>query len=179
MGVITTYSPLFLKNFLNVGSFETSVIYAIAVGGGVIGTIFFGRLANRYGNLKMAALMTISSSVLILLLRVYNLFHVLIIPHLFIVGATAFGSSSLLQAYLASISTTRERDILIGLYFTIGHGSGSIWTTLTGVVLDTYDSFTPVWFLRATLGIIAFAIMVEVLYRTRRSNELASSTLKK
>jgi predicted MFS family arabinose efflux permease len=49
MGVITTYTPIFLKNFLGVGSFETSVIYSISVIGGVTGTIFFGRLARKQG----------------------------------------------------------------------------------------------------------------------------------
>ncbi|MCJ7760248.1 MFS transporter, partial [Candidatus Bathyarchaeota archaeon] len=67
MGVITTYTPVFLKNFLGVGSFETSVIYSISVIGGVTGTLLFGRLARKYGNLKIASIITAASSVLILL----------------------------------------------------------------------------------------------------------------
>ena len=171
MGVITTYTPLFLKNFLNVGSFETSVIYAIAVIGGVVGTILFGRLARRYGNLKIAAIITGSSSALILLLRFYSSFNILIIPHLLIIGATSFGGSSLLQAHLASISTQNERDILLGLYFTLGFGCSSIWTTLTGFVIDTYTSFDPAWLLRAALGTVAFALIALAIYVTSHPSD--------
>lgn len=160
MGVITTYTPVFLKNFLKVGDFETSIIYAIAVVGGVVGTIFFGRLAGRYGNLKIAALITGSTSALILLLSSYSVFNVLIVPHLFVIGATSFGGSSLLQAHLVSVSTPRERDLLIGLYFTLGFGCSSVWTTLTGFVIDTYQSFNPAWLLRTALGTVAFFLMV-------------------
>ncbi len=168
MGVITTYAPLFLKNFLGVGSFETSIIYAVAVVGGVVGTILFGRLARRYGNLKIAALITGLSSALILLLRFYGAFSILIIPHLLVIGATSFGGSSLLQAHLASISTQNERDILIGLYFTLGFGCSSIWTTLTGLVIDRYGSFDQAWLLRAALGTVAFTLITLALYISSR-----------
>lgn len=171
MGVITTYTPVFLRNFLKVGEFETSMIYAFAVVGGVVGTVFFGRLAGRYGNLKIAALITGSSSALILLLSSYGVFNVLIVPHLFIIGATSFGGSSLLQAYLVSVSTPRERDLLIGLYFTLGFGCSSIWTTLTGLVIDAYGSFNLAWLLRAVLGTVAFALMILAMIRSQRQNQ--------
>jgi len=167
MGVITTYIPVYLKNFLMVGVFETSMIYAFAVVGGVVGTILFGRLARTHGNLKMAALITGLSSALILLLRSYSAFNVLIIPHLFVIGATSFGGSSLLQAYLVSVSTPNERDILIGLYFTIGFGCSSVWTTFTGFVIDAYGSFDPAWLLRSALGTIAFVLMIWALKRAK------------
>ena len=167
MGVITTYTPVYLKNFLMVGVFETSMIYAFAVVGGVVGTILFGRLARKYGNLKMAALITGLSSALILLLRSYSAFSILIIPHLFVIGATSFGGSSLLQAYLVSVSTPSERDILIGLYFTIGFGCSSVWTTFTGFVIDAYGSFDPAWLLRAALGTVAFTLMMWALKRAK------------
>ncbi|MHA2203682.1 MAG: MFS transporter, partial [Candidatus Hodarchaeales archaeon] len=72
MGVIITYTPLFLKNELQVGTWDTSMIYSIAVLGGVVGTIFFGYVANKLGNLKMAALIVGICSVLISLLTLHN-----------------------------------------------------------------------------------------------------------
>lgn len=160
MGVIITYTPLFLKNKLGVGSLETSVIYSIAVIGGVLGTIIFGHLASKFGNLKMATAIVGTCSMLILLLTFHNSFNILLIPHLFVIGATSFACSSLLQAHLASISTPRQRDIVIGLFFTVGFGISSIWTTLTGFLIDAYDSFNPAWVLRATLGAIAFLLII-------------------
>lgn len=159
MGVIITYTPLFLKNKLGLESIETSIIYSIAVAGGVLGTLIFGRLAGRFGNLKMAATIIGSCSILIFLLTLYESFSILLILQLFFIGATSFSSGSLLQAHLISISTPRHRDILLGLFFTVAFGVSSIWTTLTGLLIDTYNSFNPAWIFRAVLGVIAFSLI--------------------
>ena len=160
MGVIITYAPLFLKRVLNVESLQMSVVYSIAVVGGVIGTLVVGRLAHRFGNLEIATPIIGVGSLLILLLAVYSSFHVVLVLHLFVIGAASFSCGSLLQAHLASISTPRQRDVLFGLYFTISHGVSSVWTTLTGLLIDTYGSFNPAWALRAILGTIAVLLLI-------------------
>jgi predicted MFS family arabinose efflux permease len=167
MGVIITYTPLFLKNALNIEILETSVIYSIAVLGGVLGTIMFGHLASKLGNLKMAAIVVGTCSISILLLFFHNSYTFFLVPHLFIIGVTSFASGSLLQAYLASISTTRQRDIVIGLYFTVSSGISSIWTTLTGFLIDFYGSFNPAWIFRAILGISAFSLIAWTLHQNQ------------
>jgi len=167
MGVIITYAPLFLRLGLNVESLEMSAIYSISVVGGVIGTLLVGRLAHRYGNLETATPVIGAGSLLILLLTVYGSFNVLLIPHLFIIGATSFSTASLLQAHLASVSTPRQRDVLFGLYFTISQGISSIWTTLTGFLIDAYGSFNPAWIFRAILGTVALLLLI--IARTKRS----------
>jgi len=168
MGVIITYAPLFLRLGLNVESLEMSAIYSISVVGGVIGTLLVGRLAHRYGNLETATPVIGAGSLLILLLTVYGSFNVLLIPHLFIIGATSFSTASLLQAHLASVSTPRQRDVLFGLYFTISQGISSIWTTLTGFLIDAYGSFNPAWIFRAILGTVALLLLI--IARTKRSS---------
>jgi MFS family permease len=159
MGVIITYTPLFLTNQLHVGLFETSVIYSIGVVGGVLGTMFFGHFAGKLGNLQTASIVFGSGSLLILFLTLHTSFTLLLIPHLFFIGVTSFSSSSLLQSHLAAISTPNQRDVLLGLYFTIGFGLSSIWTALTGFIIDLDPSFTLAWILRAILGTIAFLVI--------------------
>ncbi|MFH0849254.1 MAG: MFS transporter [archaeon] len=171
MDLVTTYTPLFLRNQLKVGIVETSVVYSIAVAGGVVGTIFFGHVANRLGSLRTATIILGLASASIFLLTFYSSFSVLLVLHLFIVGVTSFSFSSLLQAHLASISTPEQRDILIGLFFTVGFGITSIWTTFTGYLIDTYGSFTPAWLLRTGLGSIAFLLAVIALRRFRARTE--------
>jgi len=165
MDIITTYIPLFLKNQLNVGIFETSIIYSVAVVGGVIGTILFGHLANRFGSLETASAILASGAIAIFLLTLHNSFGLLLVPHIFIIGITSFSFSSLLQAHLASISTPQQRDILLGFFFTIGFGISALWTTYTGFLIDTYGSFTPAWILKAALGTVAFLFAVAALRR--------------
>lgn len=158
MGVIITYTPLFLENVLQLSTLESSFIYSFAVVGGVLGTILFGHLANRFGNLRIAAVIVATCSTLIFFLVFQDTLNVLLILQLFLIAATGFTSSSLLQAHLAAISTPSQRDILLGLYFTIGFGTSSIWTTITGIIIDAYG-FDAAWMLRAALGAIACVIL--------------------
>ena len=160
MGVITTYTPLFLRRGLDVGPLETSIIYSISVIGGVAGTLMLGYLAQRLGNLRTAIPVVGVGSLLILLLTAYGSFNILLAAHLFLIGATSFSFSSLLQAHLASVSTPRQRDIMFGFYFTVAHGISSVWTALIGFLIDTYNSFNPAWALRAILGSIAFFLLI-------------------
>jgi MFS family permease len=176
MGVIITYTPLFLTNQLHVGLFETSIIYAIGVVGGVIGTMFFGHFAGKVGNLKTASIVFGVGSLLILLLTLHTTFTLSLIPHLFLIGATSFSSSSLLQSHLAAISTQSQRDVLLGLYFTIGFGLSSIWTALTGFIIDVDPSFTLAWILRAVLGTIAFLIITYTFLTQTKSQDKINET---
>jgi MFS family permease len=171
MGVIITYAPLFLTNQLHLGLFETSIIYSIGVVGGVIGTMFFGHFAGKVGNLKTASIVFGIGSLLILLLTLHTTFTLSLIPHLFLIGATSFSSSTLLQSHLASISTQNQRDVLLGLYFTIGFGLSSIWTALTGFIIDIDPSFTLAWILRAVLGTIAFLIITYTFLTQTKSQD--------
>ena len=121
--------------------------------------MLFGHFAGKFGNLQTAAIVFGVGSLLILLLTLHTSFTLLLVPHLFLIGATSFSSSSLLQSHLASISTSNQRDVLLGLYFTIGFGLSSIWTAITGVIIDLDPSFNLAWILRAVLGIISFFII--------------------
>lgn len=177
MGVIITYTPLFLTNQLQVGLFETSLIYSIGVVGGVLGTMVFGHFAGKLGNLQTASIVFGVGSLLILLLILHSSFTLLLIPHLFLIGATSFSSSSLLQSHLASISTPNQRDVLLGLYFTIGFGLSSIWTALTGIIIDFDPSFSLAWIMRAILGLIAFLIITYTfLTRTTRQARILQAS---
>lgn len=169
MDIITTYIPLFLRNQLNVELLETSVIYSGAVAGGVIGTMYFGHLANRFGCLRTASTILGVGSITIFLLIFHSAFGILLVPHIFIIGVTSFSFSSLLQAHLTLISTPQQRDILLGFFFTIGFGVSALWTTYTGYLIDTYGSFNPAWILKAILGTVAFLFAAMALYSDRKT----------
>jgi FSR family fosmidomycin resistance protein-like MFS transporter len=172
MGVIITYTPLFLENVLKLETLESSFIYSFAVVGGVLGTIVFGHLATRFGNLKIASFIAATCSLLIFFLVFQDTLNPLLILQFFFIAATGFTSSSLLQAHLAAISTPSQRDILLGLYFTIGFGTSSVWTTITGIIIDVYG-FNSAWIFRAVLGAIAFVIL---FVATRQYASPASNT---
>ncbi len=168
MGVIVTWIPQFLRDGmkgLGLGVFETGVVGAVATAGGVIGTVIVGHLANRFGHLRTAMACTCSTILMVYLLTLYSSFTLVLVPHLFIIGATTFSIPSLLQAYLAGISTSSQRDVLLGLYFTFGFGVSSLWSTMIGVLIDRY-SFSAAWTLMSVLGLAAFFMLLNAYRRS-------------
>lgn len=168
MGVIITWIPQFLRDAtkgLGLGIFETGVIGAVATTGGVIGTIIIGHLANRFGHLRTAIVCTCSTIFMVYLLTLYSSFTLILVPHLFIIGVTAFSITSLLQAHLATISTSSQRDILLGLYFTFGFGVSSLWSTIIGNLIDRY-SFSAAWILMSLLGLVASFMLCNAYLRS-------------
>jgi len=157
MGVMTTWVPVYMRDAtkglgLTVGF--AGIVSSIATVGGVLGTIYLGRIADRRGYLKIAMLSLITTTASIFLLTLYHDFNLLLIPHLFILSMTTFSMSSLLQAHLARSASPAERDILLGLFFTFGFGISSLWSTLLGAMIDAY-SFNLVWYTMVGAGVAA------------------------
>ncbi len=157
MGVMTTWVPVFMRDGvkglgLDVGF--AGLITGIATVGGVIGTIYLGRVADRIGYLRVAMACLATTTVTVYLLTLYQVYSPALIPHLFILSMTTFGMGSLLQAQLVNKSTPAQREILLGIYFTFGFGVSSLWSTLLGAVVDSY-SFNAIWLVMVGAGVAA------------------------
>ncbi len=159
-GVIVTYTGLFLKDGLGLGDVETSVLYSVTMAGGVLGTLIISRYANRLGPLRTCIVSSTIASLGVLGLGFQESFGYLLIPNLIIVGLFAFPTSNLMQSHISSISKPGERDLLIGLYFTVGFGLSSVWATLIGFTIDIFGSFGPAWTLMA--GLAGIAILLQL-----------------
>jgi MFS family permease len=157
MGVMTTWVPVYLRDTpkgLGLPVFDAGVISSVATIGGVLGTIYIGRLADQKGYLRTATYSLAATTVLIFFLIFYHRFTLMIVPHLFLLSMTTFCMSSILQAYLARAAGPNERDILLGLFFTFGFGVSSLWATLLGSLID-YLSFNAVWLTMVGAGLAA------------------------
>ena len=157
MGVMTTWVPMYMRDAskglgLDVGF--AGLISSIATIGGVLGTLYLGKVADEKGYLKIAMYSLTITTASVFLLTFYSGFNYLLIPHLFILSMTTFSLGSMLQAYLAKSASPSERDILLGLFFTFGFGVSSLWSTLLGAMIDNY-SFTFVWYTMVGAGIAA------------------------
>ncbi|MCX6642788.1 MAG: MFS transporter [Candidatus Bathyarchaeota archaeon] len=164
MGVMTTWIPVYLRDAskglgLTVGF--AGIISSLATIGGVLGTIYLGRVADRFGYMKTASVSLAVTTTSIYLLTFYQGYSIILIPHLFILSMTTFSISSLLQAQLVNSSTSEQRDILLGLYFTFGFGVSSLWSTLLGALVDNY-SFNVVWITMVGAGIAALSCLIYV-----------------
>ncbi|MDQ1281348.1 MAG: hypothetical protein QG670_2613, partial [Thermoproteota archaeon] len=166
MGVMTTWVPVFLRDptkGLALDVWTAGLISSIAMSGGVVGTILFGRIADKRGYLKTAMSSLAVTTITIFLLNFEGSFSLLVVPHLFILSMTTFSMTSLLQAHLAEVSTTSQREILLGLYFTMGQGVSALWSTFLGYLVDLY-SYNAIWITMVFAGVAAMACLV-IAYR--------------
>ncbi len=160
--IVTTWVPLFLRDpskGLGLDLFQTGLISALSTGGGVIGTILIGHIADRIGQLKAAIASTAGTVILVYLMSYYTSFTPIIIPHLFFLGVTTFSIGSLLQAHITIVSTPSQREALLGLFFTFGFGISSVWSALLGGLIDIY-SFNAAWIGMSSLGVIALLMLI-------------------
>jgi len=169
LGVISTWVPLFLRSpkGLNQPILWAGIVSALGTVGGVIGTIYLGRVAETRGYLKIAMLSLTVTTSMILCLSLYTSFSLLIIPNLFLLSLTTFSLTSLMQAHLMSVAGPSERDILTGLFFAVGAGVSAIWSMVLGFMIDRY-SFNVVWLTMGGAGIVALGLLYYV-YRSRKN----------
>ncbi|MFH0849153.1 MAG: MFS transporter [archaeon] len=166
LSVVYTYLPLYLSRGLGIGTVETSWVYSLAIVGGILGTVVFGRVAAKIGSLATLVALIGSGTLLDFLLVFHSSFGIIPAIHLFLVGFASFAMMSLMQSHIATIATTpRQRDILVGVLFTFSWMFSPVISTLTGYLLDFYKSFNAVWIFKAALGMVAFFILTFVLVR--------------
>jgi FSR family fosmidomycin resistance protein-like MFS transporter len=165
MGALVIYTPLFLANQIHLSTLEVGLVFSIMMLGGVIGPLLIGKYSARIGYLKAAMLCTLVSALLVYALPLHTVSSPTMILHLFILGILGFPATSLLQAHLSTIAEPSRRDILLGLFFTIGYGLSAIWSAVMGLVIEAYGSFKPAY---EFMGILAFLGVLPLLYVMRK-----------
>jgi len=171
LGIITTYTPLFLADALKLGIYERGIIYTVGLVGGVIGPVLLGKYADKFGHLKTATLSTCIALILVYLLSLYDSANLILVFHLFILGFTSFALPTLLQSHLVKIAKEYKRDLVVGIFFTVGFVFSSLWTGVMGYIIDVYSSFKPAFILMGTLGLIALVMLADQTRKFRNNFE--------
>ncbi|MBS7625277.1 MFS transporter [Candidatus Bathyarchaeota archaeon] len=169
IGILTTYIPVFLANFLEMNIYERGIVYTIGLLGGVIGPILLGSYASRVGYIKMSIASALSAATLLLFLAPYSpgANAALISAHLFSLMFVSFSLPTLLQSQLVRVSSGYSRDLVVGIFFTIGFAFSSMWTGIVGYVIDKYSSFQPAFILMGALGFLAPLILMRRTTKSR------------
>ncbi|MEM3815268.1 MAG: MFS transporter [Candidatus Bathyarchaeia archaeon] len=162
IGILTTYIPIFLANFLGMDVYEMGMVYAIGLLGGVIGPVLLGGYAGRIGYIKTAIISALIASTLTLLLTPYGLraYGILVSAHLFSLMFMSFSLPTLLQSQLVSVSSGYNRDLAVGIFFTVSFIFGSLWTGIIGYMVDKFSSFQPAFILMGVLGLLSSIILM-------------------
>ena len=160
MGGLVTYTPLFLTNQIHLTIVDVGIVFSVMMMGGVLGPLVVGRYSDRIGHLRAAIGCSLVASVSTFFLTLHTVNSLLLVIHLFVLGVSSFAITSLLQAYLSSVTKSLERDLLLGLFFTIGYGLSSIWSVVIGFVIDLYGSFRPAFQLMAILALVGALLLI-------------------
>jgi MFS family permease len=162
MGALVIYTPLFLANQIHLSTLDVGIVFSIMMLGGVIGPMVIGKYSDKIGYIKAAIVCSLAASLLVYLLPRHIVSSPLMIFHLFLLGILGFPATSLLQAHLSTVAKASERDILLGLFFTIGYGLASVWSVVMGFVIQIYGSFKPAYEFMAFLVLIGTFPMIYV-----------------
>ncbi|MEM2920851.1 MAG: MFS transporter [Candidatus Bathyarchaeia archaeon] len=163
LGILTTYMPIFLSDALKLNISDRGFLYTILLVGGVLGPVVLGKYVNSLGHLRTILICSSISTLCLYLLTLYNTANPTLLANLFVLGFTSFSLPTLIQSHLVRITRGFGRDLVVGMYFTIGFGFSSIWAAAIGKIIDVYKSFTPALILMGTLGSLASLVFAEQL----------------
>ena len=168
LGTLTTYIPLFLADSLQMDVYVRGIVYTIGLLGGVVGPILLGEYAGRIGYVRASLLSMGLASLLTYTLIFYDpKSQITIISlHLFILMFMSFSLPTLLQSHLVRVTSGYNRDLVVGIFFTIGFGFSSFWVGVIGNIIDVYASFKPALILMGTLGLAALALLLSQIKKS-------------
>lgn len=166
IGILTTYIPIFLADFIRIDVYERSLIYAIGLLGGSIGPLLLGRYGDIAGYLRIAPAAAGIASILVYSMVMYKSSSILLALHIFLLMFAGFSLPTLLQSYIVRSVYGYGRDLAVGLFFTVNFISNSIWAAVIGYIIDVYSSFDPALILMGSLGLIGMLILLAQLRYT-------------
>jgi MFS transporter, FSR family, fosmidomycin resistance protein len=146
LGVFTVFIPLYFASL----KFDNSLIallVTVMLVGSVIGPVVLGKISDVRGR-RGILLLTYAAATLILAVFVglgSNLAPLFVI--LFLLGIT-YSESPLLLTFLADSTGGLDRDLALGVYFTVAFGVGSFWTSVIGYIIDSFG-FTVAFYVMA------------------------------
>lgn len=135
----------FIKN-LGMATLEAGVVYSLYLGTGIFSAYFWGRVSDVLERRKVA-MSTMGAAAVLWYLLSYGGSGLQLLAILIPLGFVSQGIAGVVQAFVADATTKENRDIVYGIYFTIGFTIASFSPVIMGYLADTlgfYASFTYV-----------------------------------
>lgn len=135
----------FIKN-LGMATLEAGVVYSLYLGTGIFSAYFWGRVSDVLERRKVA-MSTMGAAAVLWYLLSYGGSGLQLLAILIPLGFVSQGIGGVVQAFVADATTKENRDIVYGIYFTIGFTIASFSPVIMGYLADTlgfYASFTYV-----------------------------------
>jgi len=134
MGV-RTFLPLYFIDILGFTSERSSLLYAILLGGGVLGPFFWGWLSDKMNRKPLIIGIMIASAAGYFMLNFVTSFRGLAVL-LFFIGFMV--QTVIVQSVMTDSVDKSQLDQIFGLYFTIGFTIASFSSAIFGWVVEVY-----------------------------------------
>jgi FSR family fosmidomycin resistance protein-like MFS transporter len=150
---ISDFLPTYFIESLSMSSVSSGLLFTGFLVAGLPAPYFWGYLSDRFERrLVVMAAMGAAAILwfLIPLVRVSSL----LLPILLVLGFVGQGVGGVLQAFVAEVTGSENRDIIFGVYFTLAFTIGSISPVIFGVFADAYG-FQSAFLYISTVSILA------------------------
>ena len=170
VGFLFRSVDLFFPSFLSLERNYTGGIAAVAnsmiLFFGVLGQLLGGRGSDRLGQTRTLLAATAGMVVSLVLLMVLPTSTVGVVLFIVIYGVSMFGHQPTVTSLVSKLSPRNLMGLAYGVMFFAAFGLGSLSTTVTGYLADTYSLTAAFWF-NVGVALALMAVSVAIYLRIR------------
>src|SRR3990172_7021347 len=157
LGILITFVPLYISQQLKMSVMSTGMLYTIMMIGSVVGPMLAGVVSDKVSQRKLVLVTTYLFSTITTVFMVHLGHYTWLLPIvLFLMGCFVYSESPLLQSLTADSTEGMSKDMVFGVYFTIGFGSGAIWAAAIGYLVHRFGFVTAFYVMAASYLVGAF-----------------------
>jgi len=170
VGFLFRSVDLFFPSFLSLERNYTGGIAAVAnsmiLFFGVLGQLLGGRGSDRLGQTRTLLAATAGMVVSLVLLMVLPTSTVGVVLFIVLYGVSMFGHQPTVTSLVSKLSPRNLMGLAYGVMFFAAFGLGSLSTTVTGYLADTYSLTVAFWF-NVGVALALMAVSVAIYLRIR------------
>jgi len=170
VGFLFRSVDLFFPSFLSLERSYTGGLAAVAnsmiLFFGVLGQLLGGRSSDRLGQTRTLLAATAGMVVSLVLLMVLPTSTMGVVLFIILYGVSMFGHQPTVTSLVSRLSPRNLMGLAYGVMFFSAFGVGSLSTTVTGYLADTYNLTVAFWF-NAGVAFVLMAVSVAIYLRIR------------
>lgn len=171
VGFLFRSVDLFFPSFLSLERNYTGGIAAVAnsmiLFFGVLGQLLGGRGSDKLGQTKTLLAATAGMVVSLFLLMVLPTSTMGVVLFIVLYGVSMFGHQPTVTSLVSKLSPRNLMGLAYGVMFFSAFGLGSLSTTVTGYLADTYSLTVAFWF-NAGVALALMAVSVVIYLRIKK-----------
>ncbi len=164
LNALFNWTPFYLRESLEMGSFQAGVYYAMLSGMGIVSAPILGALSDAYG--RKAVLvpgLLVASGLSLMVVSVGN--SLLLLPVLAGMGLFSFALHQIIQAAVLDVVGQGTEATAIGLLFGINGLVGVATPFLASAIIDNLGGYGSIFYYAGALSVLSAVVMFIVPLR--------------